>query len=160
MTGSVDVSPREVFERLHERVRDDYDMDGQADLYAPGGVLELPFAPPGAPRQIRGREEIRAFLRAAGHRVRQAGRRIVRYDPVVVHETADPEVIVAEFELHGEVSATGAAYHMPFIQVLRVRDGQIVSMRDYFAGEVLEVAFDDGPRVKVRSENESRTRRR
>jgi hypothetical protein len=44
--------------------------------------------------------------------------------------------------------------------VLRIRDGQIVYMRDYFAGEVLEVAFDAGPRVKVRSENESRTRRR
>jgi uncharacterized protein len=138
MARSVDVPPREVFERLHERVRDDYDMDGQADLYAPGGVLELPFAPPGVPRRIRGREEIRAFLRVAG-------RRIVRYDSVVVHETADPEVIVAEFELHGEVSATGAAYRMPFIQVLRIRDGRIVSMRDYFAGEALEAAFDAGP---------------
>src|SRR5215212_11027087 len=145
MAGSVDVPPREVFERLHERVRDDYDMDGQADLYAPGGVLELPFAPPGVPRYIRGREEIRAFLRVAGRRAGQAGRRIVRYDSVVVHETADPEVIVAEFELHGEVSATGGAYRMPFIQVLRVRDGRILSMRDYFAGETLEAAFDLGP---------------
>ncbi len=124
--------PREVFERLHERVRDDYDMDGQADLYAPDGTLELPFAPPGMPRCMRGREEIRTFLAAAGQRARQAGRRIVRYDPVVVHETADPEVIVAEFDLHGEVTATGEPYRIPFIQVLRVRDGEIVSMRDYF----------------------------
>jgi ketosteroid isomerase-like protein len=145
MAEPVDVSPREVFEHLHERVRDDYDMDGQADLYAPSGVLELPFAPSGVPRRIKGREEIREFLRVAGERARQAGRRIVRYDPVVVHQTADPEVIVAEFELHGEVFATGAAYRMPFIQVLRIRDGRIVSMRDYFAGGTLEAAFDVGP---------------
>ena len=137
--------PREIFERLHERVRDDYDMDGQADLYAADGTLELPFAPPGVPRRIRGRDEIRKFLMAAGERSRQAGRRILRYDPLVVHETADPEVIVAEFDLHGEVAATGEAYRMPFIQVMRVRDGQITSMRDYFTGEALEAAFEDGP---------------
>lgn len=137
--------PREVFELLHERVRDDYDMDGQADLYAPAGTLELPFAPPVVPRRIRGRDEIRKVLGAAGQRARDAGRRILRYDPLVVHETADPEVIVAEFDLHGEVAATGEAYRMPFIQVMRVRDGQTVSMRDYFTGEALEAAFQDGP---------------
>lgn len=124
--------PREVFELLHERVRDDYDMDGQADLYAQDGVLELPFALPVMPRRLRGREEIRGFLRAAGRRARQAGRRIVRYDPIVVHETADPEVIVAEFDLHGEVAGTGETYRLSFIQVLGVRGGEIVSMRDYF----------------------------
>ena len=144
MSEPAGASPREIFERLHERVRDDYDMDGQADLYAPDGVLELPFAPPGVPHRIWGREEIRAFLGAAGQRARQAGRRIVRYDPVVVHETADPEVIVAEFDLHGEVAATGEAYRMPFVQVMRVRGGEIVSMRDYFATETVPAVFGGG----------------
>lgn len=139
-------SPREVFERLHQRVRDNYDMDGQAELYAPEGTLELPFAPVGVPRLIQGREEIREFLGAAGQRAREAGRRILRYDPLVVHETAEPEVIVAEFELHGEVAATGETYQMPFIQVLRVCNGQIVSMRDYFTGDAFRVAFDAGTR--------------
>lgn len=143
-TTATPAGPREVFVHLHDRVRDDYDMDGQADLYAQDGTLELPFAPPGMPRCIRGREEIRKFLVAAGQRARRAGRRIVRYDPLVVHETTDHEVIVAEFDLHGEVAATGAAYRMPFIQVLRVRDGEIVSMRDYFTGEALEAAFEAG----------------
>lgn len=133
--------PREVFERLHQRVRDDYDMDGQADLYAPDGILEMPFAPPGALRRIEGREEIRALLAVAGQAARRAGRRIVRYDPVVVHETADPEVIVAEFDLHGEVSTTGERYRVSFIQVLRARDGQIVSMRDYFDPRALSEAL-------------------
>lgn len=137
-------SSREVFERLHERVRDDYDMDGQADLYAEDGTLELPFAPAGMLRQVQGREEIREFLGKAGRRAREAGRRILRYDPLVVHETADPEVIVAEFDLHGEVFAAGETYQMSFIQVLRVRDGQIVSMRDYFTTETVPAVFETG----------------
>ncbi len=142
---TLDATPRQVVARLHERVRDDYDMDGQADLYAPDGILELPFAPLGAPRRIVGREAIRAFLGAAGMRARLAGRRIVRYDPLVLHETADPEVIVAEFDLHGEMAETGAAYRLSFIQVLRVRDGQIVSMRDYFDPRALATALVDEP---------------
>jgi len=136
------VGPREVFERLHERVRDDYDMDGQADLYVVDDTLELPFALPGMPRQLRGREEIRKFLVAAGQRARRAGRRILKYDPLLVHETTDPEVIVAEFDLHGEVAATGETYRMPFIQVLRVREGNIVLMRDYFDPRAMSGTLD------------------
>jgi ketosteroid isomerase-like protein len=126
------LSPREVFERLHRAVQDDYDMETQAALFAEDGALEWPFAPAGMPRRIEGREAIRRVLGAAGERARQAGRRIAGYSAVVVRETTDPEVIVAEFDLHGEVGATGEAYQLSFIQVLRVRNGQIVSMRDYF----------------------------
>jgi ketosteroid isomerase-like protein len=135
-------SPREVFARLHERVRDNYDMDGQANLYAVNGVLDMPFAPPGMPSSVHGREAIRTLLVAAGQRARQSGRRILRYDRLVIHDTADPEVIIAEYDLHGENTTTGAIYRIPFIQVLRVRDGEIVSMRDYFSCEVFDVAFE------------------
>ena len=132
LTSAGGTSPREVFARLHRAVRENYDMDGQADLYAENGTVELPFAPPGMPGRIEGREAIRRILRAGGEGARQAGRRIVEYRNVVVRDTDDPEVIVAEFDLHGEVPATGATYQLSFIQVLRVRDGEIVSMRDYF----------------------------
>jgi ketosteroid isomerase-like protein len=126
------LSPREVFECLHRAVQDDYDMDTQAALFAEDGVLEWPFAPAGMARRIEGREAIRRVLGAAGERTRQTGRRITEYRGVVVRETTDPEVIVAEFDLRGEMGATGDAYQLSFIQVLRVRNGQIVSMRDYF----------------------------
>ncbi len=142
-------TPRAVFERLHRAVRDDYDMDTQADLYAPDGILEMPFAPAGAPRRIAGREEIRRVLRVAGERARQSGRRIVAYRDLVVRETDNPEVIVAEFELHGEVAATGATYRLSFIQVLRVRGGQIVAMRDYFDSQALAGALSDSSGEEV-----------
>jgi ketosteroid isomerase-like protein len=135
------LSPREVFERLHRAVQDDYDMETQVALFAEDGVLEWPFAPAGMPRRIEGRETIRRVLGAAGDRARQAGRRIAGYRAVVVRETTDPEVIVAEFDLHGEVRATGDAYRLSFIQVLRVRNGQIVSMRDYFNPQAMTEAL-------------------
>jgi ketosteroid isomerase-like protein len=138
-------TPRAIFERLHRAVRDDYDMDTQADLYAPDGVLEMPFAPAGTPRRIEGREAIRQVLKMAGNRARRDGRRIVAYRNVVVRATDDPEVIVAEFDLHGESTATGATYTLPFIQVLRVRDGQIVAMRDYFDSQALAGSLSPAP---------------
>ena len=36
-----------------------------ADLFAQDGVLRFPFAPPGMPREIRGREAIRQTFRRA-----------------------------------------------------------------------------------------------
>jgi ketosteroid isomerase-like protein len=57
----------------------------------------------------------------------------VRFEPanITIHETADPEVIVAEFEYRGTLAGTGDTFALPGIFVIRVRDGQIVSSRDY-----------------------------
>lgn len=49
----------------------------------------------------------------------------------VVHETAEPEVIVAEFNYHGQEAGTGRAFTVPCIFVMRVRDGRILASRDY-----------------------------
>ena len=48
-----------------------------------------------------------------------------------VHDTADPEVIVVEYELAGAVTTPGRRAAAPFIGVLRVRDGQIAGWREY-----------------------------
>jgi ketosteroid isomerase-like protein len=48
-----------------------------------------------------------------------------------VHETADPEVIVAEYDYEGRVTATGRTFRLANVQVLRVRDGLITGSRDY-----------------------------
>jgi ketosteroid isomerase-like protein len=142
--GTNTATPREVVERVH-RLAMVYDIEGEADLFAPDGVLEWPFAPAGAPRRLQGREEIRAVLGPLARRVRQAGTRMTGFHNVVVHETLDPEVIIVEFEAHGEVEATGSTYELPYIQVFRVRDGEIVWFRDYFGAgtaQALEAAFD------------------
>ena len=52
-------------------------------------------------------------------------------DGVVLHETADPEVIIAEFRVHGRITAGGKHVTLTYIMVTRVVDGLIVSSRDY-----------------------------
>ncbi len=94
-----------------------------ADLYAEDAVVEQPFAI-GAPVRLTGRAAIRAHVARAG----QAGVRFAIRD-VVIHETADPEVVVAEFahDVPGDDGVVTAAN----IQVLRVRNGLIAQTRDY-----------------------------
>lgn len=120
------LSPRQVFERIqHISLHRDAPV---ADLYAPDAVHEWPFPIPGVPQRLSGQDEIRGFFsRAAGS---------TRFDfhefrDVVVHETADPEVIIAEYDIHGELTDTGRPFVFSYVLVLRVRDGRIVSLRDY-----------------------------
>jgi ketosteroid isomerase-like protein len=55
-------------------------------------------------------------------------------------------VIVAEFSYRGTVVETGESFTQPAIFVLRVRDGEIVSSRDYFdhvTGAAIRGGLDD-----------------
>lgn len=127
------VRPRDVVERIHDLMARD-DLSGQADLYAPNGVLERPLAPPGTPGRLQGRERIRRELLALQTRAERAGVRLLTgILSATIHETADPEVIVIELERCAEITTYGGMYQMPYmqVQVFRVREGEIVLCRDY-----------------------------
>ncbi|GLW28050.1 nuclear transport factor 2 family protein [Actinoplanes regularis] len=110
-------TPREIFARLSGGIgRGEWDTLG--DLYAPDAVVTMPFDP--RRTELRGREEVaRHFAAAANLPI------TMRPDRVRVHETADPEVIIAEYDY------AGPGFRVANIQVLRVRDGLIVESRDY-----------------------------
>ena len=118
-------SPREVFLTLVNGIAAG-NPDGLPELYAEQTDVVHPFDPlRGAP--YRSRAEIRTGM----ERRRAAGPRpLRRVGNVTIHETTDPEVIVAEFEYQGTTEA-GEPYALPAIFVMRVRDGEIVSSRDY-----------------------------
>ena len=99
-----------------------------ADLFAEDGVLRYPFAAPGLPAELVGREAIRS-----SHPGRAVGRRMLEMEGVdlVVREGADPAEMVLEIEHHGRSLATGQPYRFRAIGVVRVRDGEIVSYDDY-----------------------------
>lgn len=124
---SATASPRETAERFL-RAAISPDPGDMADCYAPSVVIEMPFAvAPLAPsRAETTREELRARLRAG-----RASRRYTRVEDVVIHETTDPEVVIAEYELHGEFTGTAEPFSLRFLMVMTVRDGQIVHTRDY-----------------------------
>jgi ketosteroid isomerase-like protein len=120
----MNAGPREVFEHM-QRV---WLGQAEGDLLADDVVIEAPFAPPGRPRRFQGRAEFLAF--AAPERAAFPAR-FDEVRDVVIHDTADPEVIVVEYELAGTLTTTGRRAAAPFIGVLRVRDGKIVHWREY-----------------------------
>ncbi|WP_329053041.1 nuclear transport factor 2 family protein [Amycolatopsis sp. NBC_01488] len=116
-------SPRAVFDRfLAASVENRW--DDLADCYAEDVTLEMPFTLPGVPRLTHGREELRRRFRRAG-----AARRVTKADNVVVHETADPAVLVAEFDLHQDMA--GESFVASYVMVLTIKDGLITHTRDY-----------------------------
>lgn len=85
--------------------------------------------PDGVGRLLAPRREQRLADGDLAGGVRRLDRRAA---DITIHETTDPEVIVAEFAYRGTVVETGEPFALPGVFVLRVRDGRIVSSRDYF----------------------------
>ena len=106
----------------------DHDADGFAGLFAPDAVIEMPTAGPGTPKRLEGRAIIEEYSRRA-----VTGMHIDDFEDVAVHETADPEVVIAETVTRATLTATGLSFTTPSIQVFRVRDGRIVLFRTYVA---------------------------
>jgi uncharacterized protein len=101
--------------------------EDMADCYADHVVIEMPFSPGLYPPRLETtRTELRD--RYGAHRT---VRTYERLSDVRIHETADPEVIIAEYTLHGHMVASGRSFAMPFVMVITVRDGEIVHSRDY-----------------------------
>lgn len=121
------LTPEQVLERRRQ-VLASHDAAAFAGLFAPDGVIEMPFAGPGLPGRIEGRAAIRAF---AEHTEASP----IRIEDLVtseLYQTTDPEVVIAEVVTTGRLTTTGATFADTSIQVFRIRDGQILLMRDYF----------------------------
>jgi uncharacterized protein len=120
------LSPSEVFVRLLHGVCDRR-WDDVAVLYAEHTNVIHPLDPFRAPALLS-REELREHFSTASDRLGD-----LRFQPanITIHQTADPEVVVGEFEYQGTAPGTGEPFARPGIFVMRVRDGQIVSSRDY-----------------------------
>jgi len=118
------LSPPEVFQRfldniIHQR------WEELPALYAENAIVEHPFGPP-EHRRLVGRAALRGHF-AALHGM---GLQMSATD-IVVHQTLDPEVIVAEFTYLGIVATTGQPIARRNIFVMRIRDGLIQESRDY-----------------------------
>ncbi|MBL1111967.1 nuclear transport factor 2 family protein [Streptomyces sp. 110] len=116
-------SPSAVFEKLLAGMVS-RDFDNLRRLYAPDIVLEHPFAVP-EPTVTRGQEGLRRLLDGMREWFEMTAKN------VVIHETADPEVIVAEWDYETRVPGTDKPLTTANVIVMRVRDGRIVESRDY-----------------------------
>ena len=121
------MNPRELVEHALELLLAK-DMAAFAGLWAEDGILEFPFAARGYPPRLDGRAAVADYLRGYPDVLD------VREIPAkMLHQTDDPDVVIAEFEAAGIVVATGQPYTMRYIAVITVRDGEIARYRDYWS---------------------------
>jgi ketosteroid isomerase-like protein len=119
-------TPREIAEEVRKMVAGEGVVF--ADLFAADGVIAYPFAMPGQPAELNGREAIRDhFSGMEGVR----GLFVMEGVDAVVRETDDPEVVVVEITHHGQSRITGGPYRHTALGVIRVRGGEIVRYDDY-----------------------------
>jgi ketosteroid isomerase-like protein len=118
-------SPREVFLALVHGICEGR-IDDVLALYAEKTNVSHPFDP------LRG-HGLASRAQLAEHFSRRPVRQTIKVRPanIKIHETLDPEVIVAEFDYAGENLENGKRFSYRCIFVMRVRDGEIVESRDY-----------------------------
>jgi ketosteroid isomerase-like protein len=119
-------SPADVFYRLVHGVGD-RNLDELPGLYAEHTHVVHPQDPRRSP-VLTTRQALDEHFRRG---IAMLGE--IRFQPaaITVHQTADPEVVIGEFEYRGVAPGTGEPFAISNIFVLRVRDGQIVESRDY-----------------------------
>ena len=107
------LTPAQVLERRRERLLNQ-DTEGFVDLFAPGGVLEMPFTGPDLPARLDGQQAIRDYSR----RIAASALRIDDLDTVAVHHTDDPEVLIVELVAKATITTTGHPADDPLLDHL------------------------------------------
>jgi uncharacterized protein len=96
-------------------------------------LMTSPGSAPGAPSRLDGQEAIRDYSR---HFV-ALPMRLEEFEVAELHQTQDPEVVIAEMRVRATLTTTGQSFNATSIQVLRIREGQIVLFRDFANPRVL-----------------------
>ena len=89
--------------------------------------VEFPFALPGRPQHLRGRENLRRYLEALLIRI--------AYDSItslVVYETDIAGTIVAEMTIDLRSLESDRRYSRRYVAVVRAANGRVVSYREYW----------------------------
>lgn len=124
---------QEIFERHVYAGAFSRDPHAYAAMFTEDGVFEAPLVPRDhpLPHRMVGRDAIRTGTAAYQRVPAYQGTVNVEQSAYVLHETADPDVFIAEIDTVLD-EANGERTTMSLVKIFRVRDGQIVSLRDYF----------------------------
>lgn len=123
---SVPMAPAELYHH-GLRLLLEKDIPSWMDLWDEEGVMEFPFAPPGWPRRLEGRQAVADYMRPYPDHIDLHG-----FPWVKIHQTTVPETIVVEMRGVGRLVATDSPIDMTYIAVVTVNDGRITSYRDYW----------------------------
>ena len=103
-------------------------VDGEHyfDAIADHAIFEFRYDFPGLPRKLEGREALKTLYAGYGDNIVLHGA-----DALITNRSQDPRVVIIEYEVHGKIVRTGAAYDNRFISVVTIEDRKIVQWRDY-----------------------------
>lgn len=117
-----------------------YDIDAVADCFAKDAVQEMPFAPPGFPNRIEGREALRGLYGGLPE-----ANRSMDFPVRSVHSFADPEWVLVEFD--GRIEQySGVTYDNHYFGLFHVLDGRIQHYREIFNPLVLTGSMSEQER--------------
>ncbi|MFI9580651.1 nuclear transport factor 2 family protein [Streptomyces sp. NPDC052236] len=125
-TPTAPMAPADLY-RHSLRLLLDKDIDGWVALCDENVVFEFPFAPEGFPARLEGRAAVAEYMR--GYPDHVDFREILSME---IHQTTNPETIVAEWRGAGRIVAIDAPYDMPYVAVVTVSNGRITHYRDYW----------------------------
>jgi ketosteroid isomerase-like protein len=132
------MTPREMFEQMQ---RQWFSRPGPltGELLADDVVIETPFAAPGRPTRVEGRQRWLAGVNPQRTAIP------LHFDGCTtraVHDTADPDTIVVEYDLSATNTNTGQRGTAAFIGVLTVRNGKVALWREYQNTLAIQQALD------------------
>jgi hypothetical protein len=95
---------------------------------------------------IRGRANLMASLSGYGKTIK-----LHSGDALLIHRTQDRRVVILEYEVHGKIVSSGAAYDNRFISVVTIENSKIVRWRDYMDSLAAWTALNGAvyPRISI-----------
>jgi uncharacterized protein len=118
--------PGEVFTKATTAISEG-DVDGWLAQCRDDIILEFPYAPPGRPSRVEGKQAVAEYLRDVLAQIK-----FERITNLHVHQTVDPQTAVIEWSANGHLKSNGAAYEMSYVVVLTLVDGLMAVYRDYW----------------------------
>lgn len=96
-------------------------------VYADDIVVDLPYAPQHHTGKLDGKAHVLRFLTNIG--VYFEG---VEVGEPTIYETADPNVIIAEYPGSSTCKDTGLPYRQNYVAFVTVKEGKIAHIREYY----------------------------
>jgi uncharacterized protein len=96
------------------------------DTLADNALFEFRYHFPGWPKTIRGRGKLMALYAGYGNSIK-----LRSADGLVVHPVQGGQVVILEYDVHGDILSTGKSYKNRFISVITIKNKKITHWRDY-----------------------------
>ncbi|MDJ0634170.1 MAG: nuclear transport factor 2 family protein [Xenococcaceae cyanobacterium MO_188.B29] len=140
ITESVeDIMPQSPSARIAQQLLQNLEAknaDAIAQLWTQEAIYELPYALPGNPSQLQGKEAAQQNI----IRIIAMFERI-EFEQVRFYPTQDPNIVLVETQGNFVVAGSGKAYRNKYIAVIQTQNDRIVLLREYFNPLIIAETF-------------------